>query len=653
MFFQLAQGYALYKLKIFIYLYNCFNTVNLMEMVKIAVFILCFFFCSVLNAQEIIPTPKEIRSTGKHKTHVTLIDAKVVPQMKLPLEGYTLTIKGKKATLRAKTKQGLVWAHSTLKQLKGKDGLYPEVYIKDYPAFELRGFMHDTGRNFRPIEILKKELDLFSLYKINTFHWHLTDNPAWRIECRAYPELNNPANHRPGRDEGKFYSYQEIHELIAYAKERGIQIIPEIDMPGHSQYFKTTFGCDMASEKGKQILKVCLEEFFGEITKEECPYFHIGSDEVHVENPEDFMHFCEQIVLANGRVPICWNPGLPSSMQTINQIWSAPIGNTTAKNTSFAQPYIDSYQGYLNTGHPILNTSKYFLHQVCGVSSGNTRAIGSILCLWNDVRVDDKEILYAHNGMPNGLLSFAERTWCGGDGENGDDENLLPPVGSQQHADLVKFEKKIADHRDRLLYDWDMRWVANASLEWEVTLPEARGTSRDSMEWKPAWGGVIDMIAFCKKHDVKLLPTMDAWMKTEIFCEKDTVINAWVGFDTPSRSSRMSDGIGYQGYWEAQGRVFVNNNEVFPKSAWKEPGKYRCFMHSWHKPAEEIPYTNEQFCWMREPAELSLKKGWNSITLYCPRVFPNDNWFVTFIPVTIDGNGHVSEVEGIFLRSTH
>lgn len=77
-------------------------------MLKIAVFVLCFFFCSVLNAQEIIPTPKEMRSTGKHKTHVTLIDAKVVPHMKLPLEGYTLTIKGQRATLRAKTKQGLV-----------------------------------------------------------------------------------------------------------------------------------------------------------------------------------------------------------------------------------------------------------------------------------------------------------------------------------------------------------------------------------------------------------------------------------------------------------------------------------------------------------------------------------------------------------------
>ena len=102
--------------------------------------------------------------------------------------------------------------------------------------------MHDTGRNFQTIEMLKETIDLMSLYKINYFHWHLTDNPAWRIECKVYPQLNDAQYQRPGRDCGKFYTYDEIRELIAYAKERGITVMPEIDMPGHSAYFRNAFG---------------------------------------------------------------------------------------------------------------------------------------------------------------------------------------------------------------------------------------------------------------------------------------------------------------------------------------------------------------------------------------------------------------------------
>lgn len=158
------------------------------------------------------------------------------------------------------------------------------------------------------------------------------------------------------------------------------------------------------------------------------------------------------------------------------------------------------------------------------------------------------------------------------------------------------------------------------------------------------------MKAFCSLNGVKVLPTMDAWMKTEIYVESDTTITAWLGFDSPSRSSKMSDGIGWQGEWEAQGRLFVNGEEVFPKFPWNEPGKYRYFYPTWHKAPQEDPYTKEQFCWLRQPAYLPLHEGWNKIELYCPRVFPADLWQVTFIPVHIDGNGHVSEAKGIQFR---
>lgn len=623
---------------------------NFYVMYKFKLFL--FFLLFALNtavAQHLIPTPKSMTYKSNKTFEITTVDAKVNPRLSLPDEGYTLEIKRQKAILRAKTSQGLVWAKATLSQLMEENGKCPEVYIKDYPSFPIRGFMHDTGRNFRPIELLKKELDLLSQYKVNVFHWHLTDNPAWRIECRVYPELNDPAFQVKGRDEGKFYSYKEIHELIAYAKERGITIIPEIDMPGHSRYFLATFGCSMASDKGREILEKCLDEFFDEITKAECPYFHIGSDEVHVDNPKQFMEFCEKIVMEHGRIPLCWNPGLPPSPTTITQIWYASIGKKLKKE-NYTNPYIDSYHGYLNSGNPILNTSKYFLHQACGREEATEQARGGILCLWNDVRIDHKELLFAHNGMPNGLLAFAESFWCGGKGVDIDDENLLPASNTKEYEELMEFENRLSYHRDHFLYDWDMRWVANAQQVWKVTLPQPRGTSIDEMKWSTVWGGVIDMVALCEKYKVELRPTMDAWMTTEIYSPADTVLKAWVGFDTPGRATKKSAGIGYQGYWEADGRVFVNGNEIFPKK-WKEPGKFHYNFDTWFTPQNEIPYSNEQFSWMREPAELPLKSGWNKIKLYCPKVLPGESWSVTFIPVHIDAKGHVSEVKGIRWRN--
>lgn len=600
-----------------------------------------------LAAQQLIPAPKQLVRHSQKYVQVRTIDARLHSRADLPEEGYTLSIRGKKARLRARTAQGLVWARATLQQLRRPDGTYPEVSIRDYPAFPLRGFMYDCGRTFRPTEQLKRDIDLLSSYKINVYHLHLTDHPAWRIESRAYPQLNLPENHETGRDEGKFYTYRELHELIAYARERGITIIPEIDMPGHSQYFQKTFGCTMDSEKGQKILEACLNEFFQEITADECPYFHIGSDEVHVKKPEEFMAFCEAIVRKHGRTPVCWNPGLKPSDNCITQIWNAAIGQQRARQDA-GNPYIDSYQGYLNNGHPLLNAADYFLHTACGQPQATAHARGGILCLWTDIPLQPSDF-FALNGMPGCLLPFAERLWCGGEGIDPADEHLLPTPSSAMHKQLAEFEQRMAYHRDHLLYDYDIRWVANSHIPWTVSLPAARGTRREELRTVKAWGAVIHMNSLCRKHEVPMLPTMEGWMSTEIHVPHDTVITAWISFDTPVRVNRRSPGIGYQGHWESDGRVFVNQKEIFPPR-WKEPGKYRYDYDTWYRPEAKIPYTHEQFCWMRPPVRLPLKAGWNRIELYCPRTIPGGEWFVTFLPVHPDANGHVSEARQLQYR---
>ena len=607
------------------------------------------FGYQLLDAQNLIPAPKDIKYLSNKAVRLKSVDIKIIPQEGAPEEQYTLKTKGGKAVIIAQSTQAEVWGAATLRQLTDKNGYVPEVEIMDYPAFPIRGFMHDTGRNFREVKLLKQDLDLMSAYKLNVFHWHLTDNPAWRIECKVYPQLNDAKYQTKGRDEGRFYTYDEIRDVIAYAKERGIMIIPEIDMPGHSKYFKTTFGFEMATEQGMAVLEKCLKEFFAEIPKEDCPYIHIGSDEVKVADPEGFMRFCERLVKEAGRTPIAWDPGLPPAEGTIGQIWYASIGETLKKEP-YPRKYIDSYMGYLNNSCPIINTSRYFLHQACTTNRANDKAQGGILCLWNDVNVDDQEKLLPHNGMPEGLLAFAERFWVGGEGYDLQNEDLIPAPHSNGHKDLIEFEKRLAYHRDNMLTDYNVRWVANAALPWQVTIPAPKGTPVQQMQWTKAWGGVIDLHAICKVNGVTPNAEMEAWLKTEIYVPRDTVITAMVGFESPSRANRISNGIGKQGRWEANGHLVVNGIDIYPAKEWNEPGKYNYHYNTWHRPENEEPYTDEQLFWTREPAYIPLKAGWNTIMLYAPRLFNINNWVAAFIPVEVDKDGRLHEVEGIKFR---
>lgn len=606
-------------------------------------------FASALAAQNIIPQPKQIKYLSQKLVKVKSIDIKTIPTNGAPSEQYTLTTKGGKAVIIAQSKQAENWGISTLRQLTDKDGYVPEVEIVDYPAFPIRGFMHDTGRNFREVALLKKDIDLMSFYKLNVFHWHLTDNPAWRIESHAYPQLNDPKFHTKGRDEGKFYTYDQIREVIAYAKERGVMIIPEIDMPGHSAYFNRTFGFGMATAEGMKILEVCLKEFFKEIPKEDCPYLHIGSDEVRVNDPKGFMAFCEKIVKDHGRIAMAWDPGLPPADDTYCQIWRSQVSDLLKKEP-YPRPYIDSYMGYLNNSCPFVNTSRYFLHYACTANGANDKARGGIICLWNDVNVDDQTKLLPHNGMPEGAAAFAERFWVGGEGYGLEIEDLIPSPDSKAHKDLVDFEKRLIYHRDNFLADYDTRWVANASQPWRVTVPAVKGTPMSQIKWTKAWGGVIDLHALAAANKVELKPQMEAWLETEIYVERDTVITAMVGFESPARSNRISDGIGKQGRWEAEGQLFVNGIEIFPSFDWHEPEKYRYHFNTWGHPGGEIPYTDEQLFWTRTPSRIPLKSGWNKIRLHSSRLFNINNWVAAFIPVSIDQNGKLSEAKGLRMR---
>ena len=603
---------------------------------------LCLAVLSGINlhagAQVVIPSPVEMTVKGKKTVRIENIDAATDPSLNLPEEGYTIDIKGSTAILRACSEQGLVWARATLAQLADDQGMVPVVKITDYPAFPLRGFMHDTGRNYRPVEMLKKEIELISSYKFNVFHWHLTDNPAWRIESRCYPQLNDPKYCPAGRNPGLFYTYDQIRDVISHARKYGVTVIPELDIPGHSQYFLTIFGVQMESPKGMKILDSLFEEFLSEIPAEDCPYIHIGSDEVRrkMNDPEGFVRHYEDMLARHGRKPLVWNPGIKPSTSTICQIWGEGDINSSNEDGK-RNPYVDSSMGYLNHGNLITNIRNYFLHQMCSIDRCDGYGLGGILCLWNDVRLASPEQLLPVNGMPVAMLPFAERAWVGGSGYD--------------REDLIEFEGKIAFHRDNFLRNWDIRWVANAHIPWKVSIPAGMNSRMEDAEWTTAWGGSVNLYKIGKEKGVKFEEQMQACLKTEIYSDSDREIRAWVSFETPSRSTRRSAGIGEQGQWETGGKIYVNGEEVLPPSPWKEPGMYAYHFSTYgYADIQNLPWTDEQLFWMREPARIRLKKGWNTVQMEAPLLYSTPFWFVSFTPVEIGTDGRITEVKNLIYR---
>jgi len=559
-------------------------------------------------------------------------------------EAYTLSVTKNKISIVAKKQLGVLRAKQSLLQLmrqSEKGILLPDVRIEDYPAFPIRGFMLDNGRNFMELSMLKHYLDVLAMYKINVFHWHLTDHPGWRIECKVYPQLNAPANGIPGRDEGRFYTYDEIRELIQYARVRGITIIPEIDMPGHSSYFMKAFGFSMDSPEGMRVLEQCLTEFFNEIPATDCPYFHVGSDEIHISDPAGFMHFIEGIVTKNGRKILAWDPGLPGSDSTIRQIWSDRGVSDGSLDTS--KYYVDSYMGYLNYYDPILFTHRMILHNT---QKNNSKHLGGILCLWNDVHVADKSNIAPHNGFLNGLLPFAECFWKGDTAPFSGDPDVLPDPESAAGAYLQDFEKCMMEHRDHLLKDEKMYWVASSAMPWLLSEPRIAGSDTADMKWIKVWGGTIDMDAICRQQNIKPDQELFSMARTRIFVASDTSIYAWVGFEAPARSDRISGGIGPEGQWENAGELRVNGALISPPTR-QEPGAYAFHFHTWAKPEEMLPYTDEQLYWMRPPVKIELKKGWNSIEIKTVKTFAGQRWSFSFIPLSFDSDGHFREVEGV------
>jgi len=250
-------------------------------------------------------------------------------------EGYELVVEHQKIVVAGKTAKGVFYGIQTLRQLIGQtegDCTIPAVKIKDAPRYVYRGMHLDVARHYFPVPFIKKFIDLIAMHKMNTFHWHLTEDQGWRIEIKKYPKLTEIGasrygtivGHHPGTSNDEtvhsgFYTQEEVKDIVAYATSKHVTVIPEIELPGHSGAAIAAYpnlSCfpneptkiynDMGSKKGKEMQangtpKIVQEtwgvmddvfcagnentfKFLEEVLAEVIPlfpseYIHIGGDE--------------------------------------------------------------------------------------------------------------------------------------------------------------------------------------------------------------------------------------------------------------------------------------------------------------------------------------------------------------------------------------
>lgn len=217
------------------------HTLLLLYMKRLFTTLLIAVFCCLAHASipPLLPMPQKYTFTGKYVKADLPVNEKIVSSIDGAIfqdEAYHILITSKAVTVEATTERGLYWARQTMAQLavdKNGKQLLPLCEITDWPAFRIRGYMHDIGRSYIPVDELKAEIAMLSRFKINTFHWHLTENQAWRLESKLYPQLNAPANME--RSKGKYYTLAEARELVEFCRKHHVLLIPEIDMPGIAQ----------------------------------------------------------------------------------------------------------------------------------------------------------------------------------------------------------------------------------------------------------------------------------------------------------------------------------------------------------------------------------------------------------------------------------
>ena len=431
-------------------------------------------------------------------------------------EGYRLSVTRRQVMITAAQPAGLFYGVQSLRQLlppaifreakvEGVAWTIPGVEIEDYPRFSWRGMMLDVCRHFMPKEFVKKFIDLLALHKYNTFHWHLTDDQGWRIEIKRYPRLTEVGAWRKetlvgrldwrnpnyvevydGKPHGGFYTQDDIREIVAYARARHVNVVPEIEMPGHAQAaiaaypelgntgepigVRTKWGISEhvfnVEESTIAFLQNVLDEVLGLFPS---PFIHIGGDEclktqwkaspaaqarmkeLGLVNEEElqsyFIRRMDQFLAARGRRLIGWDEILEGGLAPGATVmsWRGEAGGIAAARAGHdvvmapnTWTYFDYYQSDDRDAEPLaiggyISLEKAYSYEPIPPDLSADEAkhvLGTQAQLWTEYMPDPKHVEYM--AYPR-ACAHAEVAWT--------------PAARKDYAD---FQARLNTHLERL-----------------------------------------------------------------------------------------------------------------------------------------------------------------------------------------------------------
>ncbi len=542
---------------------------------------------------------------------------------RFPEEAYKLHVDPDQIVIIGNRPHGVFNGIQTLRQLMRDGAFVDAVNIKDWPAFSWRGYMVDVGRNYQSMSQLKRQIDVMAHYKLNIFHFHLTEDVAWRLQIKRYPQLTK--GKFMTRNKGQYYTIQEMHNLIQYCKDRYITLVPEIDMPGHSAAFQRAMGVDMQSDSGLKIMKKILTEVD---TTYDIPYLHIGADEVEVTN-QDFIPEMVHLIHNQGKETIGWAPGGNYDANTIRQLWQSEQPDSQAKEVI---RYIDSRGVYLNHKDPLSGIPLIYNKQIGDVNYGDTSILGGEICLWNDDRAKNEEDILQMNAAYPAMLAMAERSWCGG-GIKGL-STALGKDSEDRFQQFKEFESRLLDQKKAFFQNKPFPYFKQTNIHWQLFGPFDNKGKRDAKFWperrmqsiadstanKEVNGATIWLRHFFDPVISGVLknpqPNTTYYAYRRIYSPSDTTGYFWIGFYDPSRSYAVR--TPKEGDWDYRGSKLWINGKIISPPHWTYPGR--------NNGSQEDPIEDETYV-SRSPTKVPLKKGWNSILVKAPvESFQGANW---------------------------
>lgn len=387
-------------------------------------------------------------------------------------EAYQLYITQDSIILNSNTAEGAFRGVQTLRQIIPETSIdtlaeqriwaVPSGKITDNPNFAYRGAMLDVARHFFSVEDVKKYIDILAYYKINVLHLHLTDDQGWRIEIKSWPKLTEiGGSTEVGGEAGGFYTQKEYTEIVAYAMDQYITIIPEIDMPGHTNAASVSYPFLNGNGKKAKLYegthvgfstfdtrKDTVYAFIDDVVREICeitpgPYFHIGGDESHVTKKKDYIYFVnrvEKIVQKYGKQMIGWDEVVTANVDStsIAQFWASEKNAKLAMQKGMKLILSPAKKAYLDMEYDTL--SKHGLHWAAYIPvdtayvwtpetySGIPREniLGVEAPLWSETISSIDELEYL--AFPR-MIGYSELSWS--TEENRDWENYKVRLANQ------------------------------------------------------------------------------------------------------------------------------------------------------------------------------------------------------------------------------